>query len=1037
MLGIGFFTGLAGFVVLLSSVAIAYALVWPVASEFYNRNPWFGFPRESLRVRTLREEVRANSYRWLLNRLLKRPSLWTYWSFIWVLPVGLAIVFSLAYLTAPFELGTFGSISTGWQAHLTITSLSFIVLIFLLDQIYRSRYREGVIQAFLASSKVMPVLYFSLFSSGVLSYLYFYHTPEDVSPILLDATFFVFLGTITGIGYVYYRVARLISADPLDEMTVQQIQRGLQLQLQERDRQEISNSYLQDALPEFVSIDSNRDNPVLAADDLDLDGYVSDIHLGKLADACEQVAADLEDEQELLIDIGLGAEMQTGIDVVSISSGRLEPSDVSGNFVELLSSAVYCSSEPAWPTGDQLVDRNMAQIGETTRTAIHEGNPQGLEKNLKRYTGLLEHATELNRRVADQYGGTPVPISSHVDQIYREFYRILEAAARTGVSDLIRTVRAEIMRLSMMFHRQDEPHLFDRTIGLYGSYYRVLASNPDVGRDPIHTILVNLDNLQTMLTASLKRVRSVDEAEDAISDIESLYELFETFFRISIEVGDAETFNNIWDMGGGDAFITVSPETEIHDLEWSIQQSDDPDEIQRLESELEIKQKQQEAIGRFSSRFGEVRFIASAWAYQSVQEDILGEQIFQEMFSESIKHYSFEELSKVYLELCGTPRLDLMRWESEDSDVFKGVQSSRPATDTWLKEFFCAMGLLTLDPETFDTDDLDEGDNPMAGIEIDRSAYPELEETIQGISREELLSTGIAESELEDLDERKDVMLALHHQMEEILERREEDHIIDSDLDSEKVEDFKQSYISEFEGQFVLRQALDDIDWLLTEEYDEDLDINPSGSRAFYPKHGFIPDPPSEFIHNLEQRVRNHIDFLTNDWFIDEREQLDEAVIENYDVLPEELGQICSNFEEQEEPVQAIIIGDFRALSVIRDSTGFDDEFRQSDEVVGGFSFDGYTIPVYRDSTGDFAALVLAGEGQPVCLTEYRRDDETVFVDIQKVTRELLEDLDEEEFEGMSEEEIREKLQTVLLDIFYYGEIEVTSNFGTLISIDN
>jgi hypothetical protein len=73
----------------------------------------------------------------------------TYWSFVWVLPLGLALAFSLAYLTAPLGLSQFGSISAGWQAQLTITSLSFIVLIFLLDQIYRSRYREGVIQTFI------------------------------------------------------------------------------------------------------------------------------------------------------------------------------------------------------------------------------------------------------------------------------------------------------------------------------------------------------------------------------------------------------------------------------------------------------------------------------------------------------------------------------------------------------------------------------------------------------------------------------------------------------------------------------------------------------------------------------------------------------------------------------------------------------------------------------------------------------------------------------------------------------------------------
>ena len=459
MLSIGFFTGLAGVIALLVGSLTIYLIVGPVLSTFRSRNPWVAFPQNSLRLKTLREEVRVNGYRWLLGRLIRKSSLGTYWSFIWVLPLSLALAFSLAYLTAPLELSQFGTISTGWQAQLTVTSLSFIVLIFLLDQIYRSRYREGVIQTFLASSRVMPVLYYSLFSSGVLSYLYFYHTPEDVSPFLLDATFFIFLGTVSGIGYVYYRVARLISSDPLDDMTVQQIHRGLHLQIREKDRKAISNSYLEDAFPEVTSKGSNRYSPVIGADELGLEGFISDINLAKLREACNCAESDLDSDQELLVDLELGRELKSGNDIVSVTSGRLDTSELSDEILDLLREAVHCSSEPAWLTGKELVDRNMAQIGETTRTAINEGNPRGLEKNLERYTGLLENATELNREVEEQYGGTPAPVSSHVDHIYREFYRILEAAGRTRSSELISTVRGEIMRLSMMFHRQNETSL--------------------------------------------------------------------------------------------------------------------------------------------------------------------------------------------------------------------------------------------------------------------------------------------------------------------------------------------------------------------------------------------------------------------------------------------------------------------------------------------------------------------------------------------------------------------------------------------------
>lgn len=1036
MLSIGFFTGLAGIIVLLVVSSTLYLLVRPVLSTFRSCNPWVTFPQNSLRLKTLHEEVRANGYRWLLSRLIKKPSLGTYWSFIWVLPLGLTLAFSLAYLTAPLELSQFGAISTGWQAQLTVTSLSFIVLIFLLDQIYRSRYRKGVIQTFLASSRVMPVLYFSLFSSGVLSYLYFYHTPENVSPFLLDATFFVFLGTVTGIGYVYYRVARLISSDPLDDMTVQQIHRGLRLQIEEKDRKEISNSYLEDVFPEIASKGSNRDSPVIGADELGLEGFISDINLAKLRKACNYAESDLDSDQELLVDLDLGHELKSGNDVVSVTSGRLDTSDLSDEVLDLLREAVYCSSGPAWLTGEELVDRNMAQIGETTRTAINEGNSQGLEKNLERYTGLLENATELNREVEEQYGETPAPISSHIDHIYREFYRILEAAGRTGSSELISTVRGEIMRLSMMFHRQDETHLFDETIGLYGSYYRVLASNPDVDRDAIHIILVNLDNLLKMLTASMKRVRSVEEIEKAVSDIESMYDLFESLFRLSIEQGDAQTFNDVWNLGSGDVFITVNPQTDIYELERQIERSNDKEKIEVLERELEIKRNQQDAIERITSQFTEMRFIASAWAYQSVQSEVLDERVFRKMFSESIKHYSFEGLAEVYLGFRTNPRLDLFRWETEDADVFKGVQSSRPAVDTWLKEFFCVMMLLTLDKDAFEIDDLDESDNPMADIEIDRTSYPDLEDTIQDVTKDGLLSTGVSESELDDLDERKEILLALHQQMEEILERRREDHIIDSNLDSEKVSEFQEDYISSFEDQFVLRHVLDEIGWLNLEQYSREDDSKVIDYRTFYSKNGFIPDPPAEFIHNLNQQVSNIVDHLTNSWFLDEQDQLDETTVSEYEELPKEVIKVCSSFEELDKSVQAIVVGDFRAGRVLSDSNYFIDNYPQSGAIVGEFSFDQGSVPIYRESVGDFGLLVLAGDGQSMELTEYRREGESLFVEIEKVTWSLLQELDQERYQEMSEDEIRDKLLDVYLKIFYYAEVDASDIFGAIVEIE-
>ena len=285
---VGFYSILAGLVLAGFLVSTVYFFIRPVVFSLYRRNPGVLFLRNSLWLNTLREEIRARGYRWPLRSLVQnRKSLLTYWSFIWVIPLGLIVAFSLAYLI-PSVVGFVqtGLIRVGWQAQLTVASLSFIVLIFLLEQISRTEYREGVLQEFFSSSRIMPVIYYTLASSGLIAYLYFYHTPEEVNPLFIDVTFFIFAGTVLGIGYVYYRVARLIFSDPMDELSVQQVKRGIDLQLREEDRQTTSKRLLTNSLPDFVRIGTNRDGRVFMAQELGLDGYITDIDLKKLNEAC-------------------------------------------------------------------------------------------------------------------------------------------------------------------------------------------------------------------------------------------------------------------------------------------------------------------------------------------------------------------------------------------------------------------------------------------------------------------------------------------------------------------------------------------------------------------------------------------------------------------------------------------------------------------------------------------------------------------------------------------------------------------------------
>lgn len=1035
--------GPVGYVILLFlvgiAISVAYTFVWPHVRSFKLRNPWLTFPRSSLKLKTWREETRSRGYGWFAKSWIREHNaLASYWSFLWFLPASFATIFGLAYLLTSIT----GVIETGllrvsWQAQLTITSLSFIVLIFLLDQIYRSRYREGVVQQFFASSHIMPVLYFSLASAAAIAYFSFTNTTDPVPPFFVNATFFLFTGTVVGIGYVYYRVAKLIFQNPLDDLTVNQIKNGVDLQLKEIDRQNIAGNLLTQTLPEYVAIGSNDEGRAVTAEELGVDGFISDVNLGVLKNACEDL--ELQDDVgdgAVLINVGLGQEIHPTSPIISVNPRKIDVHDLPQRFGEAVADAVHCTPERPWSTGDALIDRNMDHIGDSCRQAIGDLNSSGLQRHIGFYTDLLRYATDLNKEVAPTEGGTPVPISSLVDQIYKEFYRIFEAAADTGNRDVILAAGAEMYGLVLRFHRQGEVHLFEKSLGYYRAQYRALASNRGANEEQIHDLLSSFNNLLTVLTADLGRSQSMEEVEQNISNLTTFYDELENLFRDAIEENDARTFNNVWDLGSED-FVMVRPESDVFELQRRMDNSDNEEEVEHLQQVLAYKQRQQEAVEDFQAAFWESKFVAAAWAYQVARQGDLDERVFQDMFSESIRQFSFDRLAEIYLRMFDEPRLDLFRWEFEDSDIFKGARTGRPAVFTWLQEFFCVMGLLFLDVEGYEVDALEESDNPLAEFDIDRTSYPDLEETIKSISEEQLALTGVAESEFEDLEEKKELFLAFHHQMEEILERREENDVIDADLDPEKVSNFEQSYIDGFEGQFVVRQVFEDLGWLEVRSYDDELDVEPSGFRAFYQKGGFIPDPPAEFVHHLDQRISNHVDFVMDTWFGENQANLDIERVDGFDKVPEQIARICLDHKESGRTPQAIIVGGYRISNVVRNSDYFGNEFSTTEDIVGGFSYDGEPIPVYSDHGRQFGVMILAGENKPVEVKEHQRDDETVFVEIEKVTEDLLKEINPNDYQELSDEEIRDKLQTVYLRVLYYAELKPADTFGTKILINN
>lgn len=172
-------------------------------------------------------------------------------------------------------------------------------------------------------------------------------------------------------------------------------------------------------------------------------------------------------------------------------------------------------------------------------------------------------------------------------------------------------------------------------------------------------------------------------------------------------------------------------------------------------------------------------------------------------------------------------------------------------------------------------------------------------------------------------------------------------------------------------------------------------------------------------------------------WIEQTEDYLSEIKVQSSDLLPEEIGEACVTLDEKGDRPNAIMVNGFRASNSIRRSDYFVEGFSEDEDVLGGFSYDdGEPVPIYSGATRAFDALVLAGDEGALKVSEYQRNGDTVFVDIEEVTRDLLKEEDPQGFEEMTDEEMRERLQSVWIQIWYYSEIEASSEFGVLLTVE-
>lgn len=162
---------------------------------------------------------------------------------------------------------------------------------------------------------------------------------------------------------------------------------------------------------------------------------------------------------------------------------------------------------------------------------------------------------------------------------------------------------------------------------------------------------------------------------------------------------------------------------------------------------------------------------------------------------------------------------------------------------------------------------------------------------------------------------------------------------------------------------------------------------------------------------------------------------LETETVTSHDALPDRVADLCT----AKEPV-ALIAGRYRPRRAIRDSDRFDPEFVESDHYIGGFQFaeEQPAIPVYSEPELDPDILLLTEPTTQPEFTERSESDAPVDIEITAASRALIQEIKgEEEYEALSDDEIRNLLQRVWMQIEHRLTIEISDDIGVSISTED
>jgi hypothetical protein len=601
------------------------------------------------------------------------------------------LVIAFAVDASPLTEPIWFDIETVWQVHATIIGLSFVVLVFLLEIVSRSRYVEDVLQQFLQRSRVLPILFYSLLGSTTIGVLVLYPDPvrDWVSPNV-PATIFVV--TILGIMFVYWKVVNLALTGPADEDAYNELEKHISKKIEEDIAVYEYDQELQDSLPDGVDTEKplyplyGRRKDSVTADDLDLSGSVADIHVPTFTYAVSEFIRigeqkrDPNDNEEdidtkpvaegIEVQVKIGDNLQEFSSILQISSDVFDPA--MEDVYPVLATSILTHAGEGRDTTVRQIHKYTDFMDSEGKRIVRNAQTRSFLQFLEQYQEMVHHTLHELDDVRflieeNRYLNADLPFYNLDQVLFRVFEEALEEVNREFTHHIIALVHGIAGTMAKM----DLHGVYQRYMQLYSRFYFAVRQShlPDNFVTEINDAII--EDLGSSTMAGMHTdFENFDELEAFRIEIESYSEVAlqqaHRMFKYALENQDGRAFTKIW--------------TEL-----GIPQMHENDAVRET-----VRHEKQDVL-----------FNAAAMTYDIAKDEERYQDTFKKIYNQCIvKTYGdLAELFEIYFRIKAKEgmRIRWGKWNQQEHDIIQQVRGRSYSIEPEysLAEFYCFMGIMT------------------------------------------------------------------------------------------------------------------------------------------------------------------------------------------------------------------------------------------------------------------------------------------------------------------------------------------------------